>query len=366
MLPDVQQTSHVALYAFLACASILALSGCGEKPVVSTAGQTATAGGVEFQVGTYDIKYVQLNEGAKTFEYPKAVMIVPITITNKGKQALPYAPSHKATNANEASTPLLYADPGPEQTLPPASKTPIPGIVFKKGTLAGQQTESATIAAGESLKDLLVFEVPPKGLSSLVLSLPPTYHRGKVPVLFRVPYTAKTPKGPAVNKPGEAITLSGVDLTVNGNEIAYIETSDTADGKGYSAEPLLKISYTIKNGTDKDIIYTPNHKVTGAVGIKLSSADEGSYKRVMFGATTSAVGQKLGKTSIKAGASIKDYVLFERPGKDVDKLLMEFPGSLFKAKGIARIELPYTYAEPKPPTAKKKAPKPDEKKEEKK
>lgn len=345
----------------LSCTT-LALAGC-EKPPVGQAGQPVAAGGMEFSVGEYDVRYLQLSEGGETFEYPRPVLIIPVTITNKGQDARPYSPTHEAAQMTEASTPLLYADPGPEAKLPPESKTPIAGAIIKKGQLAGQITEPTSIAAGASVTDLLLFQVPPKELTGLVLSLPPTLHRGKMPVLVRIPYAPKAPAGPKVYAQGEPVKFKSASLTVSGSDVSYVEIDDTAQGKGFSTEPLLKVTYVVKNEGQEPLTYEPNHKVvSGALGAKLYSSEEGAYNRVTFAATTNAVGQKTGKNSVKPGASVEDFVLFERPGEDVKELTFELPASLFNQEGIARVTLPYTYKNPELPAElkKKEAPKPAE------
>jgi hypothetical protein len=61
---------------------------------------------------------------------------------------------------SELTTPLLYLDPGAEAKLPPATKTIINGVYLPKGALDGQITRSMSVAAGESLTDVFLFEVP--------------------------------------------------------------------------------------------------------------------------------------------------------------------------------------------------------------
>lgn len=337
----------------LSCAVALTLAalstGC-EKPVVAEAGAPAVAGGLQFEVGSYDVRYLELTEGDETFEYPQPVLIIPLTITNQGEDAFNYNPSHNAPQMNEASTPLLYPDPGPEATLPPESKTPINGVLLSRGQLSGQITQAKSLAKGDSVKDLYLFEPPPEGTSDLILSIPPAWHRGKTPVLFRLKYTPKQPKGPKVYGEGEGIAFDGVTFTVTGTETAYIKTTDTAQGEGFSTKPLFKISFSIENGRDDAITYDPNHRaVAGAPGARLFSAAEGAHKRVQFGPTTTPEGQLTDKREVAAGKTIKDYVLFEQPGEDVESLMLEYPASLFDGKGVARVNLDYTFKKPKLP-----------------
>jgi len=183
----------IALTSMLSCTT-LAMTGC-EKPPVGQAGQPVAAGGMEFSVGEYDVRYLQLSQGGETFEYPRPVLVIPVTITNKGQDAHPYSPTHEAAQMTEASTPLLYADPGPEAKLPPESKTPIAGAIIKKGQLAGQLTEPTSIAAGASVTDLLLFQVPPKELTGLVLSLPRRCIAARCPCWCASPIRPRPPLG---------------------------------------------------------------------------------------------------------------------------------------------------------------------------
>lgn len=344
---------QILLSTLCAC-TLLCLSACGEKPVVGTAGTQAVAGGIAFDVGPYDVLYPELNEGTQTYQYAQSVMMIPITLTNTTKKPVSYSPTHQTASMSEATTPLLYPDPGAEVDLPPQSKVAVPGVILKEGTMPGQLTTPQSIAPGASIKDVLLFQVPPK-VSSLVLSLPPSFHNGTTPVLFRLPYTPKTPKGPEVSPHGEDITLGDVTLNVSGAVSEYVATNDTANGEGFSSEPLLKVSFTLKNNSDAALLYNPNHNETaGAISPKLYSEQEGVLSRISFGASTAPKGQQVAKINIKPGESISDFTVFERPVKEVDSVLLEFPGAVVEQSGLARIKLPINMAKPEMPAKLKK------------
>lgn len=336
-----------------ACA-LLCLSACGEKPVVATAGTQAVAGGVAFDVGAYDVLYPELHDGTATYQYAQPVMVIPITLTNTTKKAVPYSPTHQAASMSEATTPLLYPDPGAEVELPPQSKIAIPGVILKEGTMPGQLTTPQSIAPGASIKDVLLFQVPPK-VSSLVLSLPPSFHGGATPILFRLPYTPRAPTGPKVSPHAQDIALGDVTLNVSGAVSEYIATDDTANGEGFSSEPLLKVSFTIKNNSDAPLLYDPNHKATaGAISPKLYSDKEGALSRISFGASTAPKGQQVAKVNIEPGESLSDFTVFERPVKSVDSVMLEFPGAVVEQSGLARVKLPVDMAKPEMPEKLKK------------
>lgn len=331
---------------------VLTLAAC-EKPVVVDQGTPAVANKVEYSVAPYEVRYLELTEGGQTYEYKSPVLILPVTIKNNGDKPLTYSPNHTATTALEASTPLLYADPGPEAALPPETKQSIKSIILKKGSLKGQIQSTKAIAPGESLTDLFLFEVPPKALTSLILSLPPILHGGKAPALVRIPYTAKAPVGPKVYAQGDTIDMGGVTFTVTGTEIAYIKIDDTTQGKGFSTNPLFKINYTIANTGEGEVDYDPGHNALGTLGARLSSPSE-TFKRMRFPATTTAEGQ-LKEQDIPAGGKVSDYLLFEVPDKDATEVTLSFPASTFQREGIARVTLPFEFKEvPKPAELKPK------------
>lgn len=338
-----------------ACACVLlCLTACGEKPVVAVAGTQAVAGGVAFDVGAYDVIYPEIHEDTQTYQYAQSVMVIPITLTNTTKAPVSYSPTHQAASMSEATTPLLYPDPGPDAELPPRSKVAIPGVILKEGSMPGQLTKPTTIAPGASIKDVLLFQVPP-AVPSLVLSLPPSFHNGTTPVLFRLPYTPKTPKGPEVSPVGQDLALGDVTLNVSGAVSEYVATNDTANGEGFSSEPLLKVSFTLKNNASEPVLYDPNHKATeGAISPKLYSDKEGVLSRISFGASTTPVGQKSVKVAIEPGQTISDFTIFERPVKDVDSVLLEFPGAVVEQSGLARVKLPVDMKKPQMPAKLKK------------
>tara|TARA_Y100000588_G_scaffold348026_1_gene397265 strand:- start:52 stop:870 length:819 start_codon:yes stop_codon:yes gene_type:complete len=263
---------------------------------------------------------------------------------------------------NEGSTPLLYRAPtGEEAQLPPEQKTPVNGVIISRGSVPKQITKPQTLAKGDSVTDVYLFERPPADWNDLVFSLPPTWHRGKTPVLFTLPYKATTPKGPKVYSEKEAVDFDSVEFTVTKTENLYVKTNDTAQGEGFSKNPLYKITYTVENKGSEEITYEPSHRaVAGAAGARLFSSAEGAHKRVQFGPTTTPEGQLEGKQPVAPGKKITDFVLFEMPSDEVTSLTFEYPASLFEKKGIARVLLSYSFKKPELP---KELQKKDEKKE---
>ena len=86
------QLRHLVMCA-TTVAAMTFMTGC-EKPVIAAADAPAVAGGVEFKLGSYELRYLELTAGDETFEYPSPVLIIPVTITNNGENELTYTPTH--------------------------------------------------------------------------------------------------------------------------------------------------------------------------------------------------------------------------------------------------------------------------------
>lgn len=322
------------------------LVGC-EKPPVGTAGKAQTAGGIEITVSDYDVRYLEINVGKNTYEYPRPVLTIPITLKNVGEGNFIYSPTHNSPQMTESSTPLLYLDPGAEADLPPENKNLIPGVVLDKGSVAGQVVSATTLAKGQSVDDILLFEVPDSA-QKLILSIPPAMTRGKLPVLFRIDYKPIEAKGPKVSSVGEPVDFDGVTFTVTGTSYEYVKTFDAAQGEGFSTDPLFKVSYEVTNNSDAPIKLDPGHKEVGGRGAALYGANS-AFNRVKFAATTRVEGQIDGSKVVKPGETVRDFVLFEVPPKDVTQVSFEYPAALFERTGLARFNVPFEFKEvPRP------------------
>ncbi|QDG51599.1 DUF4352 domain-containing protein [Persicimonas caeni] len=352
---------RVARVLLLVAAALLTAGAACEKPAVTEMKKPVQAGGVQFNVTGYDVRYLELNADGKTVEYPEPVLAINVEVTNQKDQPLTYTPSHRTQQVTEANAPLLYQDPGKEADLPPASKQTINGVFLEEGQLDEQVTQSKTLAKGESLTDVFLFEVPEAKEAALILSLPPTMHHGAVPVLFRIPYQYQKPKGPTVHEMGKTVSAGPVGFTVEKAEVAYIKTKHTIEGEGYSSNPRLKISYKVENTGKEPITYSPEHNVEGARGAALYSGGE-TFNRVKMPSNAEAEGQITDSTEIKPGKSVTDFVLFERPSKEVKSVTFVYPADRFGGEGLVRVEVPYEYKDPELPKElkKKKAEKKDD------
>lgn len=338
--------SSIISTTFVAVMLASALVGC-DKPLIGVVGTPQIAGGIEFTVSDYDVRYLEINDGDNTYEYPRPVLRLPISIKNVDEKNFIYSPSHGSLQMTEASTPILYLDPGAEADLPPANKNLISGVVLDKGTVEGQVVNATTLAKGESAQDVLLFEVP-DGPQKLILSIPPAMHRGKMPLLFRIDYKPVEPKGPKVYALGQTQDFDGVTFSVTGADLEYVKTQDAAQGEGFSSDPLFKVSYEIKNGSAEAVRFEPGHKAINLRGAAIYGTDT-TYNRVKFAATTTVAGQNDGAVTIEPGKSVTDFVLFEAPPKEITQVSFEYPGSLFSRTGLARFNVPFEWKDvPKP------------------
>ena len=334
------------------CCAILGTLAC-EKPVVGQGGK-AVVGGVQFEVGDYDIRYLEVSDGKKTYEYPRPALVVPVTVTNQGPDEFTYAASHGTQQMTEAQTPLLYLAPKEGESLPPPTKTMVNGVFLSKGQLEGQVKQNKTLAKGESVNDLLLFEVP-DAAQKLILSLPPSLHRERLPVLFKIDFAPREAKGPKVHKVGDAVAFDNATLTVTGSAVAYVKTRDTLQGEGYSSEPLFKVEYEVANKGAEPISYDPAHRAVGVRGAALYGKDA-TFKRVKFASSTTVDGQMNGTTAIQPNGKIKDFVLFDRPPQGNSELTFEYPAALFGGSGLGRVAISYEYKDPPKPAELTKKP----------
>lgn len=335
--------------ASLALLAVFVSGAACEEPAVSEMGSSAKAGGVDFELVDYELRLLELEQDGETVEYPDPVLAVEVELTNDGEDAVTYNPSHDSQQVSESSTPLLYTDPGGEAELPPETKELIDGVYLEEGAPDDQVDETTTLEPGDSLTDVFLFEEPDAERESLVLSLPPSMHRGEVPVLFRMNYERREPEGPPVHEVGDKIERDGVAFTIEDTEAKYVEIDDEDDGEAYSSDPLFVVSYQIKNDSGETVTYEPDHRdVAGSRAAALYDGDE-QIPRAKLPASASPKDQVAEATDVEAGDAVNDYALFELPPKEADELTFEYPSRRFDRTGLIRVEIPYEYDKPDEP-----------------
>lgn len=324
-------------------------TGCGSNVKVAEVGEAVEEGGIEVKVEDYEIRRLELVEEGKTFEYEDPVVAIPIVLKNVGDDAFMYTPTHRSQKMTESTTPLLYYDPGKKASLPPSDKTPVNGVYLEEGNLEEQITEQTRIEPGKSIRDVLLFEIPSEKQEDLILSIPPEYHRGDKPVLFRVSYEYSEPSGKETPGLGDTATVDGVEFTVKEITTEYIELEETRDGRAFSSSPLVKVSYEIKNTADKKVTYAPKHQSDSVRRTPVLKSKDDIFRPVEFPLKPTVVGQQQGQKKIKPGKKAEDFTVFQRPPKEVKALTFRYPASRFDRGGVLEFQIPYKYEEPDKP-----------------
>jgi hypothetical protein len=298
----------------------------------------------------YALERVEVEGANGPLIYDKPVLVVDLKFENTGGADFFYQPTHNTDKASNQQAPLLFVDPGPEKPL----TQNIPGIFLEKGLLPGQQSAGVKIEPGGALTDRYLFTPPEQENMEMVLTVPASLHGGKMPFRIKLSYTQPDAPESPVHKQGDAITMGDAVLTVTGAEVLYVPLNDSSsNSKGFSKDPVVKVSYKIENKGEQDIVYNPNHKGSGEILAPSLGESEGSgrYMRVRFGADRDATGQTTGNQKIKAGASLSDFAVFERPPEGVKSVRLLMPGKVLGQEGLARVDIPYTWANPDKPAA---------------
>jgi len=330
-----------------ALAATVLLAACEETgPTVVSASESARVGGMEVSVTDHELRVPEVSNDGRIHTYDEPVMAVTVSLTNRGKDAFRYSPPHGANQLSEATTPLLYFAPeGEQSTVPPATKQTIAGVSLQKGHFQGQVTNPVTIAPGDSVEDVFLFEVPERSPAELIFSVPPAMHRGDLPVLIRMQFESSEPTGPEVYSSGEAVELDGVQFKVTGSEADYLKLEHSSQGEGYSSDPALVVNYSITNNTDEPVTYRPGHRDVAGRRVASVTSEQSTYARLKFSGSTTVEGQITEDTTIKPGESVEDFSIFERPGESVSELRFTFPASRFGRDSLVRYDLSYEYQE---------------------
>ena len=338
--------------AILALGAVV-LVGCEQNPEVFPADQAALHGGMEFELGRYTIRYLELTDEGQTFEYPNPVLVMPLTIRNRGESEFAYNPTHRNTQMSEATTPMLFPAPtGDEIDWANLARQPVPGVVIERGDVPGQLQRGQTLAPGEELTDLFLFELPDPGQEHFFFSIPPTMHRGDLPMFLRVRYQQPSEiEGPQVASVGDRLAFDGLTFRVTGVSQEYLPLKE-GERDGFSAQAVLKVSYTLTNEGEEPVTFNPAHReLSGTRGALLHSLHT-EFNRVRFGSNVSVPGQQ-DRVTIEPGETVEDFAVFERPpaGVNVGQTTFELAASHFQRSGRVRVAFTYEHEEVERPQA---------------
>ncbi len=316
--------------------------GCEDDPEIVSDGP-ATVGEVQFEVQNYELRYLELtDDDGQTIEYPDPVLAVYVEVTNVGEDEVVYEPQHDARELTEARHFMLYEalDQTEEIDWETFSPTAIPGVELQEGHWEPQLQDSQTLGADESIEDVLLFEPPERDDMELMLSAPPTAHRGDVPAFIQFDYSRPEPEGRSVYQVGDVIEFNGVSFQVTEIVQDYLELEDDGE-EGFSDEPLLMIRYTIENESDDTIEYDARHDEVARDEGPIIQAGEADFARVRFPGSLEPVGQK-GSVEIEPGESVEDFATFDRPTSAVDAATFVLPADYFGQSGTVRVTFSYT------------------------
>ena len=341
--------SRILLVAMLGLAT--SATGCVEPPE-STIGAPVQQGGVSVTVTSVDMAYLDLEgpEGAAQTQTP--VLRVFLTVNNASPAPLRYDLGWSANVSTQASSPLLFVDPGPDQPLSPTGN--IRALRLADMNWPGDPIAEATsIAAGETREDVLLFEVPEAGVSSLVLSLPPGMFgpEVKTPAFVRFPWAAAEVAPPAPVGLGEAWTGENYTFKVTGIEQSFLRLeSPTAPRGGFTNAPVLRVNFEVTNNGTDALTYMPPEANRTIGAPVLTTGDGSSIARVQLPTGSTSPGHVTERTNIAAGATFTGAFLFEQPAASVTRLNLQLPGKRFDSTGLIRVAFDFAHQSvPVPP-----------------
>ena len=341
--------SSALLVPTLGVAIALCSVGCA-KHVDGNKGEPVRDGDAAIAVTVTDasVKKVTLDTDTGPLLFETPVLAVSLKFENLGEADHFYQPRHADDKAVNIQEPLLFVRSGEDAKL----TTNITSVRLGGGLMPEQQGAGVKIKPGSSLSDVYLFTVPAEEKLSLVLTVPPSMHGGEKMLHINIPYTKNELPEEPVGAIKDEIELDGIKITVSGAETTWVPLKHERDGKGFSSDPVFKVSYTVENAGEGDLRCSPNHANSGTAVLSPSLKEVGgqsTYRRIRFGSSTEVPGQIEGDVTVGAAKSQEDFALFERPPKGVDKVMFIFPGALCGVSGIARVEIPYKYESPERP-----------------
>lgn len=334
--------------AALLGASVL---GACVTPPEATLGQPVSQHDVSVTVESATLQYLDLEGPLGGVQTESPLLVVRLSVTNGSTGPIRYDLAWGSTAATQAQTALLFVDPGAEAE--PSSGLPVSRALLNTHRyLDDPVTEAKTIAPGETLRDVLLFDAPPADAGALVLSLPPSVFgpTAKTPALVRIPYSASAPEPPAAVAMGTPHVGNGFSYTVTGTSVVWPRLVNSTDGKeGFSESPLLRIDFTVENTGASTIEYLPTAASNRYAAPSLSTEAGTTVPRATFPPGVTAVDHRNQAQQIGPGESFSNFMLFQRPAPDVSALRLVVPGARIGGTGLVRVTIPYAWADPPEP-----------------
>mgnify|MGYP002620297278 FL=1 len=338
------------LVALLILATV-ALSGC-RKPTEVGLQEALTQGAVTVTVTGLEARYLELESNAGAVITDRPALVISLTATNNGSAPVVWNLGWDVTTASQGQHALLFAAASYEDGLSAANN--IPNLTLNDLRWVDDPVaEPVMLQPGETIEDRLLFSMPPLGTTSLVLSLPPRIFGDDVtmPGYIRMPWTAPTDlPGPVIQAADAAWEGNGFTFMVTGNAVQWVPLKDTANVDGISTQALLRVGFRVTNTGDTPMDYMPTTEAGNANFPSLVDASNNAIQnRAIFDSGVTVVGQVRERQTIAPGESLDDFLLFERPSRNVQELVLEFPARRFSRNGAVRLRMPFTWADPPQP-----------------
>lgn len=328
-------------------AALLLSSGCA-KPVEAPQGQVLTVNGVEVSVTDVKLAAIDLEGPAGAIATKKPTLIVALKLVNKSAEPLRYDLGWSTTSATQATSPLLFLDPGPEIHL--SGQAQIPSLILGSSLYTPDPVSSPrTLNPGEGVDDLLLFDAPPDTAKALLLSLPPSLFgkAAKAPAYIRIGAVPTEVQQPQWLSEKDEYKGPSLRFFIKSVETVYPPLTKADGTRGTSSDALVGIRFTATNSGSTALEYLPMAAGLAVDAPSLTDTAGTPIERVDFGPGIAHSGTLSARTPIPPGGSIDDTWWFARPANTVTELLLRAPGKRFGDSGLIRFKLPYTWADPK-------------------
>ncbi|TVR00068.1 MAG: hypothetical protein EA398_11695 [Deltaproteobacteria bacterium] len=332
-------------------AAILLVPACA-KPPEGPMGTPVEQNGVSVTLQRASLEYIDLEGPTGAARTQAPVLLLDVLVRNDGEAPVRYDLNWAATQASQGTSALLFVDDGEDKARPPRADNAIPPVTLGAWRyLDDPVTEAVVLQPGDTLEDRILFQRPPAGAASLVLSMPPRIFgsdtRMPAYITFRFAEPAEIPEPPAIGV-GEVFENDDFTLRIDGVAVDYIRLNDTTRGEGFSDSPLLRIGYTVRNVSESTLRYLPPRSSSADVP-RLTDQDGNALSRASFGPNIVVPGQQRDTRQLAPGEQVEDFLLFERPPRGTDALHLYIVGQRFGSTGLVRAHFPYTWTEPELP-----------------
>jgi hypothetical protein len=327
----------------------LTISGCKKPPVVQGAGTAVSQNGVSASVSKAELIRPEFEglRGAVVSERP--MLQLTLEVTNQTDGPLNYDLGWNQTVATQSQSVVVFVGSDPETDVSETNQVASVDLADVE-YLEDPVTEVTTVAAGNSLTDKILFEKPPEGTTSLLVSIPPAlFPDSDMPGYIVLPWEPNEVDPLPSVAVGEMYEDSEFSLKVTDVTTEWVRLTNASDEVGITNDPLMKIAFTLTNNTEEPVTYRPTRE-RGAVAFPtLLQPDGNSVPRATFDSAVKVNGQKDSRVQVGPGESIEDFMLFQRPPEGVGQLSFIFPGKRIGASGQARVDVDYTYTTPQKP-----------------